>query len=110
MKQLSRFEILIMPLLVLVCLTTACGIAGSEKTIADYTRAIELNPDDTSAYNDRGIAYADSGDLYHAILDFSKVIELDPDYAMAYNNRGISYRASGAFQPDLSPPKRTSYG
>jgi len=48
---------LIIPLLVLVCLTTSCGIGGSEKTIADYTKAIEIDPDDPNAYINRGNAY-----------------------------------------------------
>jgi len=63
---------LIISLLVLVCLTNSCG---SKKTIADYTRAIELTPNDPIAYYDRGNAYYHSGDLEQDNL-FHKIVNL----------------------------------
>jgi tetratricopeptide (TPR) repeat protein len=71
------------------------GAAKIEKgdldgAIADYNRAIELNPKDARAYYNRGIAKRAKGDLDGAIADFSRAIELDPKYAIAYNNRGIA--------------------
>jgi tetratricopeptide (TPR) repeat protein len=57
-----------------------------EKAIADYTKAIELDPAYAVAYNNRGIVYHDQGELDKAIADVTKLIELDPAYARAYNN------------------------
>ena len=60
--------------------------------IALCTQAIELNPDSSSAYHGRGIAYANLGQYKLAIQDFDKVIELNnPDLAFVYNCRGNSY-------------------
>ena len=60
--------------------------------IADYNKAIELNPNDASAYYNRGISKDDLEDYYGAIADYNKAIELNPNDASAYYNRGISKR------------------
>ena len=57
--------------------------------IADYTKAIELDPNDAIAYNNRGLSKDNLKDYYGAIADYTKAIELDPNAANAYRNRGI---------------------
>ena len=44
--------------------------------IADYTKAIELNPDYAQAYNKRGFAYLMLGSKSKARADFKRAIEL----------------------------------
>ena len=56
--------------------------------IADYTKAIELKPDNANAYFNRGLAKKKLQDYRGAIADYNKAIELIPNYANAYNNRG----------------------
>ncbi|WP_232200043.1 tetratricopeptide repeat protein [Synechococcus sp. CC9616] len=56
--------------------------------IADYTKAIKINPRFGLAYYNRGFAKEYSGDSKGAILDYTKAIELNPDDANAYANRG----------------------
>ena len=58
--------------------------------IADFTKAIELDPDDAVAYYNRGNSKRKLKDYYGAIADYTKAIELDPDVADAYYNRGWS--------------------
>ena len=59
--------------------------------INDYSRAIELKPDNVYAYYfNRGNAKKNLKDYYGAISDYSKAIELNPDYASAYYSRGIA--------------------
>jgi len=53
--------------------------------------AIANNLNDAEAYNNRGHAYAQQGNLYQAIYDYSKAIEINPSYIKAYNNRGLAY-------------------
>ncbi len=53
-------------------------------------RAIELDPNDPEAYDDRGRSYRDLGQDQRAIEDYDKAIELDPNVAAAYYNRGES--------------------
>ncbi len=66
-----------------------------------YSKAIEVDPKYTNAYNNRGAAYVDLGEYRKAIDDFTKTIKLDPKHASAYNNRGIAYREWGQFQKAL---------
>ena len=47
-----------------------------DRAIADYDKAIELNPKLAPAYNDRGNVYSAKGDYDRAIADFDKAIEL----------------------------------
>ena len=58
--------------------------------IADYNKAIEVDPKHHFAYYNRGIAKAYLKDYRGAIDDYSKVIEINPQYADAYSNRGIA--------------------
>ena len=53
-------------------------------SIADWSKVIELNPNDASAYLIRGIVRARSGDANGAIADCDKAIELNPAGAGAY--------------------------
>jgi tetratricopeptide (TPR) repeat protein len=62
-----------------------------DKAIADYSKAIMIDPKYVEAYNNRGSACDKKGDYDKAIADCSKAIELDPMYAEAYNNRGIAW-------------------
>jgi tetratricopeptide (TPR) repeat protein len=63
--------------------------------IADYSKAIALDPADAVVYNNRGIAYRAMGDIGSAIADYTRVVELKPRDAIAYNNRGIAFRIKG---------------
>ena len=63
-----------------------------------YNKAIDLNPNDVSAYNNRGLAYdnLDKNDL--AIADFDKAIELNPKYGDAFNNLAKTYGRRGYYK------------
>ena len=62
-----------------------------DKAIADYTRAIGLDPKYAMAYYNRGLAYRKLVQFDKAITDWTKAIELDPKLAGAYNRRGDAY-------------------
>jgi tetratricopeptide (TPR) repeat protein len=56
------------------------------EAIAQHTKAIELNPEDASARNNRGQVYRAQGKLGEAMVDYSKAIELDPQNVSFNNN------------------------
>jgi tetratricopeptide (TPR) repeat protein len=60
-----------------------------ELAVADYTSAIELDPQYAKAYNNRGNAYASLGDLVKAVADYDQALELDESLDLTYYNRGV---------------------
>ena len=70
--------------------------------IASLSDVIQRNPNDSVAYNTRGIAYAKSGRYQNAIDDFTKAIQIDPKFAAAYTNRALAYRQIGKDGPALA--------
>jgi len=64
----------------------------------DFTRAIELKPDNTYAYNNRGWTKREQGDHTGAMEDFTRAIELKPDDAYGYNNRAGVKRELGDYK------------
>lgn len=56
--------------------------------VDDYTKAIEINPQDETAYLTRGVAKRNLNDRQGAIADFTMAIEINPRFVLAYFNRG----------------------
>jgi tetratricopeptide (TPR) repeat protein len=71
------------------------SVENADLAIANYNKAIKINPKFAKAYNNRGIAYTFKKQYDLAIADFSKAIELDPKNGKAYNNRAIVYAYQG---------------
>jgi lipoprotein NlpI len=63
--------------------------------LADYNKAIEIEPNNNVAYNNRGIYFLIHNDPDAALADFNKAIELNPKLAMAYKNRAYVYKQRG---------------
>jgi tetratricopeptide (TPR) repeat protein len=64
--------------------------AGSfDEAIAEFTKAIQLSPDDARIYNDRGWAYYKLNRFPEATEDFSKAIEIAPKDFAGYSGRGV---------------------
>jgi tetratricopeptide (TPR) repeat protein len=62
-----------------------------DRAIEAYSRAIELNPNYTDAYNNRGVSYSDKEEYGLAIKDFNTAIELCANNTVFYSNRGATY-------------------
>ena len=60
--------------------------------IDDLDRVINLNPQDSNAYHNRGVVYADLGEYQRAIADYDEAIRLNPQSVFTYHSRGSSYR------------------
>jgi len=78
-----------------------CALSSKGKydeAIAEYTKAIELDPNFAYAYNNRGVAYKNKGQYDLAIADYNRAIELDPNDADYWNNKGVALNKLG--RPD----------
>ncbi|MDX2201478.1 MAG: CHAT domain-containing tetratricopeptide repeat protein [Hyphomicrobiaceae bacterium] len=65
------------------------------RAIADFSKAIEVNPRLTSALIARGTLYRNRGDRALAIEDFTKASEVDPTSTTPLFSRAVTYRAMG---------------
>jgi tetratricopeptide (TPR) repeat protein len=68
-----------------------------DSAVADFTKAIGIEPRSLKAYVNRAATYRKQGAFYKAIGDNLKVIELSPGKATAYNNLGAAYASVGNF-------------
>jgi tetratricopeptide (TPR) repeat protein len=68
-----------------------------DQAIANFNKALELDPNYAPAYYNRGIAFRKKEDYDSAIADFTQAIRLDSNYADAYNGRGIVYSYKGEY-------------
>jgi tetratricopeptide (TPR) repeat protein len=59
--------------------------------LADYNKAIGINPKHASAYLNRCSALKSKKDYAAAIRDCTTALEINPELAAAYNNRGTVY-------------------
>jgi DNA-binding helix-hairpin-helix protein with protein kinase domain len=65
-------------------------LANKASTVADYDRAIYIDPINVEAYNRRGFAKSELGDYQGAIADYGRAISLDLSQANTFNNRGVA--------------------
>ncbi|QSJ20728.1 tetratricopeptide repeat protein [Nostoc sp. UHCC 0702] len=61
--------------------------------IKDYDKAIQLKPEDSYVYKERGSYRLEIEDYKRAINDYTQAIELEPDDAYLYSYRGDVYYA-----------------
>ncbi len=67
----------------------------TELAIADYTKALEMDPKSVDALGGRGLAYVKKLSYDLAIADYDKAIEIKPKNAAAYANRAAAYERKG---------------
>lgn len=68
---------------------------NDDGAIANYRRAIALQPDYADAHNSLGLALARSGKLAEAIDHFEQALKSNPDHAQAQNNLGAALEQRG---------------
>ncbi len=68
--------------------------------IKDFTKALELEPDNYLARYNRGLAWAMKGDPDQAIVDYSAALQTEPRYYLcyaAYYKRGLAWQEKGHY-------------
>lgn len=65
------------------------------RSMGDFNRAVELDPNYAYRYASRAYARKHFGDLDGAVLDYEKAISLVPDDAVAQNNFGMLLEEQG---------------
>ena len=58
-----------------------------DEAVADFTKAVSLNPEYAPGYNNRGNVYLEMNRAEDAYKDFDRAVSLAPDFGVAYSNR-----------------------
>ena len=99
-------------LLVILLLSTSPGFTGDSDTLLrigleksnsgdyrgaliEFSRAIEVEPNNASAFHYRGVAKARFGDFEASIIDYNEAIKLDSSRSEFFGSRGIAKARSG---------------
>jgi tetratricopeptide (TPR) repeat protein len=72
-----------------------------EEALADFSRALELNPEEAAYYSNRSKAYFQLEKYEEALADYSRAIELNPEEADYYSDRGRAYRQLKKYEEAL---------
>ncbi len=59
-----------------------------EEALAEYERALAMDPENVNVHNSIGVCYGDREDWDNALVSFNKAIALDPEDAFAVYNAG----------------------
>jgi tetratricopeptide (TPR) repeat protein len=73
-----------------------------DRAIADYTRAVRLNPQDVDAYYSRAYSYYEKQEYEKALADYTEVLRLNPNYGAAYTSRGYLYYYRRAYEQAIT--------
>ena len=73
-----------------------------DRALADFDRAIALEPNNAKYYDNRGNIWRDSGRFDRAVEDYDKAIALSPGFAFAYYNRAQAHYLAGRFSQALA--------
>ena len=73
-----------------------------DEAIANFNKALEINPDYESCYHNRAFCYDQLKDFDKAIEDYTKVIEMKPHF-LSYYNRGNTYFVIGDLERSQLP-------
>lgn len=70
-----------------------------DDAIADFTKAVSLNPEYAPAYNNRGNVYLEINRAEDAYKDFDRAVSLAPDFGVAYSNRANANQRLNRLDP-----------
>lgn len=77
-----------------------------DESIAEFRKAIEINPNYAEAYHNLGLVYHHKAMFDEAIAELKKVIEIDPNLPEAHYNLGVAYHNKGMLDEAIAEYKK----
>ena len=74
----------------------------NEEAIAEWNKALELNPGSDKAHNNVGLLLTGVGKFEEAIPHFQKTLEINPEYPAAHSNLGVALVGAGKLDEAVS--------
>lgn len=78
-----------------------------EKSLKDFDKAIEFDPQNTNGYNHRGMTYRILNEYENALADFEYSLELNPYQHETHHMRALTYHDINDFSNALENCQRT---
>jgi tetratricopeptide (TPR) repeat protein len=72
-----------------------------EEAIKAFDQVIEMNPNDTVAWNNKGAVLILQGNGREALQAYDQTIRIDPNDSLAWDGRGSSYHLQGNYNKAL---------
>ena len=66
--------------------------------LAAFNKALELDPDNATVLNSRGLTYSNRGEDDRAMADYDLALQRRPNFPAPYNNRGLIFLRRGELQ------------
>ena len=76
-------------------------LGQTDKALADYEKAIALDPSYDKTYNNRAIIFDKKGQTEEALADYDKAIALNPFFDKAHFNRALVFEKRGQLDKAL---------
>lgn len=80
-------------------------LSGYKELINEYKKAIRINPNDATAYENLGYVFFQLGYYHRAVPYYKKAINIKPD-SIRYSGLGASYAEAGNFKEAISALKK----
>jgi tetratricopeptide (TPR) repeat protein len=79
-----------------------------DESLQAYNRALELDPNDYEAWNNKGINEGLLGRYDDALVSFGNAVAINDSYAEAWYNMGVIYDFKGYYQTAVQKYKRAT--
>jgi tetratricopeptide (TPR) repeat protein len=83
------------------------GKGQDDAAIAEWNKALEMDPDSAEAHNNLGVLLTRKGSFDQAMTHFRRATELKPDYAQAHYNLGGIFSRQGRWDEAIAEWQRT---
>jgi Flp pilus assembly protein TadD len=77
-----------------------------EESVAEWKKALAMEPSDPQALSNLGAAYSALGRLDEALEQFRKALDADPDNYKAHANLGVALARMGRFAEAVAPLRK----
>jgi tetratricopeptide (TPR) repeat protein len=82
--------------------------ANHDEALVFFEKAIELNPKNEEAWNNKGVVLAERGLYKDALKYFHKTTKLNPKFTRSLNNKGAAFKRLGFYKLSIKFFKRAT--